>query len=200
MKVVGICGSHRKDGNTKAMVERVLDACIKAGFKTELVELAEKEVGYCTNCDLCKGKYDCSIEDDVWSIIESMEGADAVVIGSPVYFGGMSGKLKALFDRTLPLRRNGMKLSGKIGAALAVGGSRNGGQEYTISDIHHWMLIHEMTIIGDKKTAHFGGICTARGPGEVLKDTAGMETVENTGQRIIELLKQKKPWISVSTK
>src|SRR4030042_1000083 len=122
-------------------------------------------------------------------MIEALDDADANIVGSPVYFGGISGRLSAFFDRTLPLRRNGMKLAGKIGAALAVGGSRNGGQEFTISGIHHWMLIHEMTVVGDKKTAHFGGICVGRNPGDAMKDEAGVQTVENTAERVVEELK-----------
>ena len=190
MKVLGINGSHRSGGNTQAMVERVLESCRKAGLQTQLINLAEKEVNYCKDCDLCREKFSCSIEDDAWDIIEAMGKADAIVVGSPTYFGSVTGKLKALFDRTLPLRRNGMKLAGKVGAALAVGGSRNGGQEYTISDIQHWMMIHEMTLVGDKTTAHFGGICVGRKPGDTLKDETGMKTVDNTAEKIIEVLKQ----------
>ncbi|MCX6694900.1 MAG: flavodoxin family protein [Candidatus Altiarchaeota archaeon] len=198
MRVVGVSGSHRRDANTRIMVERVLEACKKAGLETELITLADRKIGYCTNCDYCKTNYGCSIKDDVWSILTAMEKADAIVIGSPTYFGGISGRLRSLFDRTLPLRRNGMKLSAKIGAALATGGSRNGGQEYVISDIHRWMLIQEMTVVGDKTTAHFGGICNSRNPGDVLNDEIGLKTVDNTAQRIIETLKQKKASSSCS--
>lgn len=192
MKVLGINGSHRKLGNTHAMVERVLSECGKAGLQTEQIDLADREIQYCRDCDLCKEKFQCSVEDDSWSILEAMEKADAIVVGSPTYFGSITGKLKALFDKTLPLRRNGMKLSGKIGAALAVGGSRNGGQEYAIADIHHWMMIHEMTVVGDRKTAHFGGICVGRKPGDAMSDETGVKTLDNTAQRVIEMLKKGK--------
>ena len=63
------------------------------------------------------------------TILEKMIKAHGLIIGSPTYFASISGKLKALFDRTLPLRRDNFKLKGKVGGAIAVGGSRNGGQE-----------------------------------------------------------------------
>ena len=82
-------------------------------------------------------------------IYEILESADGLIVSSPVYFGTLSGQLKMLFDRTLLLRRNGFLLKDKIGAALAVGASRNGGQEYTIWSIHAWMHIHGMIVVGD---------------------------------------------------
>ncbi|HHQ44870.1 MAG TPA: flavodoxin family protein [Candidatus Altiarchaeales archaeon] len=189
MKVVGISASHRLDGSTSYLVKRALDACSDAGLETEFITLADKKIGFCTNCDYCRRNDGCSIQDDVSSILDSMKNADAIIIGSPTYFGGITGRLRALFDRTLPLRRNGMQLSGKIGCAISVGGSRNGGQEFTISDIHRFMLIHEMMVVGDKGTAHFGGICVARGKGDVENDAEGLKTVDNLAARISELLR-----------
>ncbi len=188
MKVVGINGSHR-EGNTKILVEKALEVCAKAGFETAFVSLHNIGVKYCVDCDHCRRHDRCVITDDgVNGILDKLVEADAIVVGSPTYFGSVSGKLKALFDRTLPLRRNNMKLSGKIGGALAVGGSRNGGQEYVVQAIHSWMLIHEMSVVGDKGTAHFGGIGVGRKPGDVLEDDVGVETAVNLGKRIVDAL------------
>jgi len=189
MKVVGVNGSHRRDGNSGMMLERALEVCEAAGFEVEEIDLADKSIGYCTDCGFCAKRYGCSQEDDVKAILDALASADGIIIASPTYFGGVSGRLRALFDRTLPLRRNGMMLSGKVGAALAVGGSRNGGQEYVIQQVHHWMLIHEMTVVGDRKTAHFGGICVARNQGDALKDEAGMATVVNAADNLAGRLK-----------
>ncbi|MFH1403625.1 MAG: flavodoxin family protein [Candidatus Altiarchaeota archaeon] len=189
MKVLGINGSHRKDGNTSVMVCKALEVCVKNGLETEQVDLVDYDVRYCTVCDACRKEYACSQEDDGIGLLDRMRGADAIIIASPTYFGGVSGRLRTLFDRTLPLRRNGMMLSGKIGGALAVGGSRNGGQEYVIHQIHAAMLIHEMMIVGDSRTAHFGGIATAHAPGSVLDDDVGMTTVLNLAENICARLR-----------
>lgn len=188
MKVLGISGSPRTDGNTSLLVKKALETCKNKGAETEYISLSGKKILFCDNCDACTEKtgYKCPKKDDAAAILEAMTKADAIIIGSPTYFASVSGQLKTLFDRTLPLRRNGLQLSGKTGGAIAVGGSRNGGQENVIRDIQNWMLVHEMMIIPDKKTAHFGGIAVARNSGDALKDETGLATVENLALNIYE--------------
>ncbi|MFH1125869.1 MAG: flavodoxin family protein [Candidatus Altiarchaeota archaeon] len=191
MKALGISGSHRH-GNTEQLVQKALEVLAENKIETEFITLADLKIEYCTDCGTCKKELNCPLKDNVMEILKKMMNADALIIGSPTYFGSVSGKLKALFDRTLPLRRQGNQLKDKIGGAIAVGGSRNGGQEHVIQQIHAWMLIQEMTIVGDKKTAHFGGIAVARNLGDALKDETGMETVINTALKIAETLEKTK--------
>ncbi|MFH1285585.1 MAG: flavodoxin family protein [Candidatus Micrarchaeota archaeon] len=188
MKLLIINGSHIGDGCTAELVETARAEAEKLGAKAEVVQLAGKEVKFCLECGACRsGK--CVLKDDVEEILEEMKGADAIIVGSPVFFGGVSGKLKTLFDRTFPLRRGGFALNGKIGAAIAVGGSRNGGQEGVVSQMHAWMLIHGMVVAGDAPpTAHFGGIVNARSP--PVDDEVGVETVKNTVKQVIQTLKR----------
>jgi len=188
MKILGISGSPRKEGNTSILVKRALGICREKGAEIEFISLADKEILYCDNCNACvpRNNFLCPKNDDVPEILERMKSADALIIGSPAYFSSVSGKLKSLFDRTLPLRRNNFQLSGKVGGAIAVGGSRNGGQEFVLRDIQNWMLLHEMIIVGDKKTAHFGGIAVGRKLGDVLNDEVGMKTVENLAVMVFE--------------
>ncbi len=108
--------------------------------------------------------------------------ADAIIVSSPVYFGSLSAQLKALFDRTLSSRRDDFKLKDKIGAAIAIGRSRNGGQEFTIQTIHSWMHIHGMIVVGDNN--HFGG--TVVHP--FKEDEVGKKTVDDTLEKVFGLL------------
>lgn len=195
MKVLGISGSPRKEGNTDLLVKEALKVCAENGAKTDFIGLAGKNIKFCDNCDACAGgKAPCPKDDDVKQILDAMEKADALIIGSPTYFGSVSGQLKTLFDRTMPLRRNNFRLSGKIGGAIAVGGSRNGGQENVIRDIQNWMMIHEMIVVADKKTAHFGGIAMGRNPGDALNDEVGLTSSENLAIKVWETVsRMKKP-------
>ena len=158
MKVLGICGSHRKGSNSLFFLNKALDVCEKEGFETEVIELYDKEVKHCIVCNLCATKFECSQKDIMQEIYEKMMEADAIIIASPTYYGMVSGKVKNLFDRTLPLRRNGMKLSGKLCGAISVGASRNGGQEFVCGQILRWGGLQEMLAVTDKGTAHFGGL------------------------------------------
>ena len=120
MKVLGIVGSLRKGGNTEVAVKSTLTAIQDLGVDTELICLSDFKVGPCDGCGKCK-KGSCHINDDMIKLIPKIESADAFVIGSPVYYGGISGGLKCFLDRCRPLKLNGNLLRGKIGGAIAVG-------------------------------------------------------------------------------
>jgi multimeric flavodoxin WrbA len=188
MKILGISGSPRSKGNTGTLLRMALEICKERGAETKFISLVEREINYCTSCDACKKPpYKCIQVDDVDEILGEMKSSDAIIVASPTYFAAVSGKLKSLFDRTLPLRRDGYRLSGKIGGAIAVGGSRNGGQEHVCMQIHNWMLLQEMIVVSDKKTAHFGGIAVGRDLGDVLRDDLGISTIENLAGRVFDV-------------
>lgn len=188
MKILGISGSPRKGQNCEKMIKASLEVAKERGFETSFVFISNLEVGPCKACGACMEKDSCIIEDDMKEIYEQMITADGIIVASPVYLGNYPAQLKALFDRSVLLRRKDLALKNKVGAALSVGGSRNGGQEKTIQSIHDWMHIHGMIIVGDN--AHFGGI--AWNPAE--EDTIGMKTVLDTANKlcdVLELIKKK---------
>lgn len=182
MKILGISGSPRKGQNCEKMIKAALEVANKRSFETDFVLISNLEVGPCKACGACTEKDSCIIEDDMKEIYEKMITADGIIVASPVYLGNYPAQLKALFDRSVLLRRKDFALKNKVGAALSVGGSRNGGQEKTIQSIHDWMHIHGMIVVGDN--AHFGGI--AWNPAE--EDTAGMKTVLDTANKLCDVL------------
>ena len=183
MKILGISGSPIKDGNNEKIIDYVLKKAKAKGFDTEKVSLAEYEIKPCIACDTCKKqKGTCSIKDAMEGIRPKLAEADAIIVSSPVYFGSLSAQIKSLFDRTLPLRRDDFKLKDKIGAAIAIGRSRNGGQEFTIQTIHSWMHIHGMIVVGDNN--HFGGTVVV--PFE--EDDFGKKTVDDTLEKVFGLV------------
>lgn len=186
-RIIGIVGSPRLNGNTTFLVKEALSAAEEKGIETELIKLAEHEINPCRACDTCLTS-ECPIEDDVPMILEKLEAADGIIIGSPVYFGNVTGQTKSFMDRTRPLRID-FKLKNKIGGAIAVGGSRNGGQETTCNAIHNFLLIHEMIVVGDASpTAHYGGTGVGRGEKDCEKDEFGIETSKNLGKKVAELV------------
>ncbi len=189
MKVIGISGSPRPDGNTSLLVRESLNTIAEEGIETEFISLAGKELNPCLGCNICKETGYCQILDDIEPILEKMKEADGIILGSPVYFGGVSAQLKMLMDRSRPLRI-GFQLRNKVGGAIAVGASRNGGQETTIQQIHNFFLIHSMIVVGDNDpTAHYGGTGVGKSPGDCEKDEVGLETARNLGKKIAEVIK-----------
>ncbi|RNI11812.1 flavodoxin family protein [Methanohalophilus sp. RSK] len=186
MKILGISGSPKKNGNSEQMINRVLTMAEKRGFTPEKVFLSEMEVKPCIACGNCRESEECPINDDMEKIYPELDEADAIIVASPVYFGSPTAQLKALFDRSVLLRRHNFKLSNKIGAGIAIGGSRNGGQEKTIQVIQDWMHIHGMVVVGDG--GHFGGIVKK----PFREDETGTKTLDDTIEKVCDLLEMMK--------
>ena len=81
MKVLGISGSMRKDGNTSSLVKVILTRCEDAGIKTKFISLAGKKIHPCLGCDKCREKKWCVIENDDWDgIIRQVMDADVAAV------------------------------------------------------------------------------------------------------------------------
>ena len=91
MKVIGIVGSPRKNGNTELLTRHTLKAIAEEGLDTELVRLAGLDIRPCTACMACKKEEICSIEDDLFPIYLKMKKADGIILASPVYYGSATG-------------------------------------------------------------------------------------------------------------
>jgi len=185
--ILGISGGA-DNGNVDILVKAALDECKKAGLETRSVNISRKKILSCTDCGVCKTA-DCPLRDDMPELLRLMTDADAIIVGSPTYFANVSSHIALMMERSLPLRRQGFKLRNKVGGAVAVGGSRNGGQEFVVNLIRNWFSLHGMIVIGDDApTAHFGGIGVGRNPGDTAKDDIGLETAKNLGKHVAEIV------------
>jgi NAD(P)H dehydrogenase (quinone) len=79
--------------------------------------------------------------------------SDAIIMGSPTYYGAMSGKLKTLIDKSVKIHG---KLDGKVGAAFTSSGGTATGAETTLLSILHAMMVHGMVVQGMHDDAHYG--------------------------------------------
>lgn len=103
MRVLGLVGSPRKEGNTDLLVNRILDGASESNHFTEKVYLYELDIAPCIDCRSCKkGKFNCVINDDMQRLYPKIEGADVIVFGTPLYWYGPTGKMKLMIDRLRP--------------------------------------------------------------------------------------------------
>lgn len=110
MKVLGVVGSPRKDGNCDVLVKEFLNA---TDADTEYVFLNHKKLFGCNACMACVHG-DCVIDDDGNDIIKSLLDADVLVFATPIYYGQMSAQAKTFIDRFYQISRNENKtLEGK---------------------------------------------------------------------------------------
>jgi multimeric flavodoxin WrbA len=188
--ILGI-SAGKPEGNTETLVRAALGECEKEGLETQFISLWGKKINPCVDCGKCSEHDECWQDDDMKEIQPLLEKADGIIIGSPTYFANISSRLALMFDRSLPLRRRGFKLKNKVGGAIAVGGSRNGGQEFVVKTIQNWFMLHGAIVLGDDvPTAHFGGIGWGRKKGDTSEDGPGLETSRNLGKHMTEIVKK----------
>ncbi len=190
MKVTAFNGSPRKGGNTELMLKKVLEPLIEEGIETELVQIGGKDIRGCTSCWQCLEKKNgrCVIETDILnSCLEKMYASDAIILGSPSYFSGMTPEMKSLIDRAGVVSHvSGMLLSRKIGAAVAV--HRRGGSVSVFDSINHMFLMNGMIVPGSTYW-NFG---VGMEKGDVLKDEEAMRNMRDLGENIAWLLRKIK--------
>ena len=186
MRILGIVGSAREGGNTETLMGELLKTVEAHGVETEMIRLAEKTVSPCTACETCRiSKNRCSVEDDFGPIFDAMKEADAIALGSPVYFGSASPNLMALLDRAGYVSRHGDDVfTRKIGVPLVV--ARRAGQNFTLAQITFYFLIMGMIVPGST----YWPVAFGRSRGEVLDDTEGLETIRNLGENTVWLMKR----------
>jgi multimeric flavodoxin WrbA len=115
VKVVGFVGSPRVGGNTATLVAEVLRGAASAGAETELVALNKLKIAPCQACDVCRKLKRCHVRDDMQPLYAKFLNADAIVLGTPIYWWGPSAQLKAFIDRWYAIAQEGIqeKLAGK---------------------------------------------------------------------------------------
>ena len=161
MKIIGLNGSPRKNGNTGYLVKYSLDRLNEKGIETEYIDLIDYNIGQCTGCYKCVEAKKCVIEDDFMKIFEKMVDSDGFLLGSPSYHSSMTPMLKAVLDRAGFSGRwyaNDMKgksesyewkgnaFSGKLVAPVTV--ARRAGQNFTFAQILLWATANDCIIPG----------------------------------------------------
>ena len=106
MKIIAVNGSPRKNWNTDTLLRNVLDGAASAGAETEMVCLYDLNFKGCRSCMACKLRKEprpnrCIVRDDLTAVLDKVHEADAVVLGSPIYFSEVTGEMRSFFERFL---------------------------------------------------------------------------------------------------
>ncbi|MEJ5366462.1 MAG: flavodoxin family protein [Desulfosoma sp.] len=99
MRIVGIYGSPRPNGNTDKMLDAFLDGAREAGARVDTVYVRKLNLQGCIGCGGCDETGQCVVEDDMHGVYPLLESADGIVLASPVYFYNVTGQVKLLIDR-----------------------------------------------------------------------------------------------------
>jgi multimeric flavodoxin WrbA len=195
VKILGVCGSPRKAA-TEYALRQALDAASQVpGVEVELVTLRGKKINFCIHCDKCirEDADRCLVWEDYMSkLYDSFYEADGYIFASPVYDMGITGQLTTYFNRFRPIytivKKNPDHFSNRVGGAIAVGGTRNGGQECTINNILGFYQTNGIMAVSGGLGVYGGASVwsqdkKAQGAEE---DTIGIKNVRTIGRKVAE--------------
>ena len=148
-----------KTGHTAKMAQAVA-----AGFEAQRVSVTLMDVAKATN--------------------DHLQEADAIVLGSPCYYGSMAAEMKAFLDASVALHG---KLAGKVGGAFASSGMLGGGNETAVLSLIEALLIHGMVVQGNARIGHYGPVAVGEPDEHALKEC------RTYGERLGELVTKLAP-------
>lgn len=167
IKLLGICGSPRKKGNSHYLLEWVIKGAVGVAPDTvdaQAYSLAGKQIAPCIACDRCSKTGKCATEDDFQELRDKWLAADAIIYSAPVYNMAIPAQLKAFIDR---LGNSMVYASGgaeavdaknlKVVGVAVQGGCVFAGQEQVMSYlINHAVLMSCLPVSGDEWQSYLG--------------------------------------------
>ena len=184
MKVLLINGSPRKEGNTSIALKEVAIQLAIEKIESEIIWIGNKPVRGCIACGQCKEQAlgRCIFDDDICNTIsEKFKESNALIVGSPVYYGQPNGALLSIIQRAF--YSNGTNISGKPAASIAV--CRRGGATAVFESLNMPFQMMNMPIV----TSQYWNIVYGRTPGDAAMDTEGLQTMRTLARNMAWLLK-----------
>lgn len=181
MKALLINGSPRANGNTRIALEEVAKTLSQEGIEGEIVGVGTKPVHGCVACGRCRELGRCVFDDDLCNrFAEKLAGSDALVVGSPTYYGQPNGALLALMQR-LFYSQSHLAMH-KPAAGIAV--CRRGGATAALQSLTMMFQLQHMPMV----TSQYWNIVYGREEGQAALDTEGMQTMRALGRNMAFLL------------
>jgi multimeric flavodoxin WrbA len=189
MKVLGIAGSPRRNGNTDMLLAEFMRGVADKGAEGKTIFLRNLKFSTCLHCDACLEAGICRIKDDMQNVYTEMESADVIVMASPIQFMGVTAPMKAMIDRCQALwaRKYVLKVPPlgdrreRKGFFLSVGGRRIPNLfEPTLVMIKTFFRIIDVNYVGELL---FKGIDEK---GAILKHPDALQQAYLAGQKIVE--------------
>lgn len=142
-KILGIIASKRRLGNCELMVKEI-GRQIAVPHDLQLLRLPDFNLDYCTGCFRCLAKQaDCVLKDDLHQLLETIAGADAIILSVPTYVLGAPACLKTLLDRGISFYGAGERLWGKPVVGIGIAG-RVGKEGSTLLDMERFFAVLQM--------------------------------------------------------
>jgi multimeric flavodoxin WrbA len=180
MKILGICCSPRKQGNTETFLVEALEGAKAAGAEVELYSIVGKNINPCRGCRSCIKTGECAVKDDMQELYKKMLESDGIIYASPIYFYGMTAQAKMIIDRTFALNRPETSLANKVGGVIVTAGSL--GLVDGLKDLYFYMITRQII------PANFVAVYPS---GELNKMEKTIAASRELGQQMVQIAAQK---------
>lgn len=182
-KVLLLNGSPNENGCTAEALKEMIKIFDAEKIGTELVHVGKHSIRGCCSCDYCVEHHKCVFDDIVNEVAEKFETADALILGSPVYYASPNGTLLSLLDRLFysTLYRFPKKM--KVGAAVV--SCRRAGSTASFDVLNKYFSITGMQIA----TSTYWNMVHGYTAEDVRKDAEGLQTMRNLARNIAFLVR-----------
>ncbi|MBM3133742.1 MAG: flavodoxin family protein [Chloroflexi bacterium] len=205
VKLLGINGSPRPQGNSQFLLEQALQeatATASGYVDFEVYQIGTKVIAPCDSCYTCAKTGECHIQDDFQELRDKWGEADAIIYSIPVYHMTIPGKLRCFIDRlgnSIWARYGGVSKSLRVIGSITQGSHIFSGQEHAITDlINHALVMGCVPISGDLWESYIGASGWTRN--STAKDAirklymegdfdaqVAVEAARSLGRRVIQL-------------
>lgn len=181
MKVILLNGSPHEKGCTNRALLEVEKSLAEEGIETELIHIGNQAVHGCIGCGKCAQTGRCIFkEDPVNLVLDKMEHADGLIVGSPVYYASANGSLYSFLDR---LFYAGSCFAFKPAAAVA--SARRAGTTACLDTLNKYFTFSQMPVVSSR----YWNMVHGNTPEEVEKDMEGLQIMRTLGKNMAWLLK-----------
>lgn len=185
MKILMINGSPNQNGCTYTALSEMAAVFEKNGVEAEILWLGKKATPDCIACCKCQQGGGCVFNDEVNDIAARIDDIDGFVFGSPVYYGGPTGRLTSFMDRLFFSIPN-EKFAGKLAASVV--SCRRGGATSAFQRLNQYYLMENMIVAGSQYWNQVHG----SDPEQVKRDAEGLQTMRTLAQNMTWLLQSIK--------
>jgi multimeric flavodoxin WrbA len=188
VKILGIAGRPRRNGNTDLLLAEFLKGAISKGAEVKTIYLSNLKINPCEHCDSCLKEGKCRIQDNMQKIYDELEQADVIVLASPVQFLGPPAAVKAMIDRCQCLwaRKYVLKIPPlsrerkRKGFLISVGATRIKNMfEPTLGIVKTWFHVLEIEYAGELLFSKIDE------KGAILKEPDALQKAFELGQKLV---------------
>jgi len=181
-KVLLLNGSPHVNGCTATALQEMIKVFEAEGIETELIQVGHKRIRGCISCGSCEKNGKCVFSDDpVNETAAKFEAADALVVGSPVYYGSPNGTLLSFLDRLFYSTSFSKHM--KVGAAVV--SCRRGGNTASFDVLNKYFTISGMPVASSTYWNQVHGFSAE----DVRKDLEGLQTMRNLARNMAFLIR-----------